>query len=67
MPSAKLSESKRLIIREQPYDAVVKVFLQTKSRFWEKEKLSGFAFTDLPIQRLWAGTVNPAAQEGPAA
>ncbi len=64
MKSAKLSAAKQQLMEQQAYDAVVKVFLQTSSRFWLKQKLSGFANTDLPIQRLWAGTVNPAVQKG---
>lgn len=55
---ARLSSAKERAIKNQVYTPVVKVFLQTKSRFWLKDHLSGFANTDLPIQRVWAGSVN---------
>ena len=30
------------------------MFLQTNSNFWRRDGLSGFAYTDLPLERLWA-------------
>jgi monoamine oxidase len=48
---ARLSDAKQRAIREQNYSRTVKVFLQSRTRFWLKEGLSGFATTDLPIER----------------
>jgi monoamine oxidase len=52
LDAARLSEPKRRAIREQHYSRTVKVFLQTRTRFWLKDGLSGFVTTDLPIERL---------------
>ncbi|HKP82694.1 MAG TPA: FAD-dependent oxidoreductase [Pyrinomonadaceae bacterium] len=39
-----LSERKQDVIKRTRYDAVSRVYLQTKNRFWEEKGLSGFAF-----------------------
>ena len=49
---AKISDAKRRAIREQYYSRTVKVFMQTRTRFWLKDRWSGFVETDLPIERL---------------
>jgi len=49
---ARLSAAKQRAIWEQSYSRTVKVFLQTRTRFWLKDNWSGFAETDLPIERL---------------
>jgi len=49
---ARLSQAKQRAIREQYYSRTVKVFLQSRTRFWFKEGLSGNVTTDLPIERL---------------
>jgi len=49
---ARLSYAKQQAIREQSYSRTVKVFLQTRTRFWLKQGLSGNVATDLPIERL---------------
>jgi monoamine oxidase len=59
--SARLSSAKEQAIREQYYSRTVKVFLQTRTRFWLKEGLSGHVTTDLPIERL---TPDPGADPG---
>jgi len=46
---ARLSSAKQLDIREQNYSRKVKVFLQTRTRFWLKD---GSAGTSPPISRL---------------
>jgi monoamine oxidase len=48
---ARLSDAKQRAIREQHYSRTVKVFLQTRTRFWLKDNWSGFAETDLRIER----------------
>jgi monoamine oxidase len=48
-----LSEAKQRAITELPYPAVTKIFVQTRTRFWRGERLSGFAETDLPLPEVW--------------
>lgn len=50
-----LSERKRDVIGRVHYDAVARVHLQTKNRFWEARGLNGFAFTDGAIE-IWQPT-----------
>ena len=50
-----LSERKRDVIGSVHYDAVARVFLQTKNRFWEARGLNGFAFTSSAIE-IWQPT-----------
>jgi monoamine oxidase len=58
---ARLSDGKQRAIREQHYSRTVKVFLQTRTRFWLKDNWSGFAETDLRIERL---TPDPGVDPG---
>ena len=58
---ARLAEAKARAIREQYYSRTIKVFLQTRTRFWLKDGLSGVVTTDLPIERL---TPDPGADAG---
>jgi monoamine oxidase len=50
--AARLSAPKQRAIREQHYSRTVKVFLQSRSRFWLRDGWSGHVTTDLPIERL---------------
>jgi monoamine oxidase len=50
-----LSARKRDFIKRTPYDAVSRVYLQTKNRFWETNGLNGFAFTKGAIE-IWHPT-----------
>ena len=50
-----LSERKRDIIKTTRYDAVSRVYLQTRNRFWEEKGLNGFAFTNSAIE-IWQPT-----------
>jgi monoamine oxidase len=61
LDDARLSSEKMRAIREQHYSRTVKVFLQTRTRFWLKDGWSGFVTTDLPIERL---TPDPGADPG---
>jgi monoamine oxidase len=55
-----LSWAKRDAFHHLAYTSVLRIFLQFRQRFWERESLSGHAFTDLPIQRcLHATTEQP--------
>ena len=58
---ARLSDAKQRAIREQYYSRTVKVFLQSRTRFWLKDGWSGHVTTDLPIERL---TPDPGADPG---
>jgi monoamine oxidase len=49
---ARLSDGKQRAIREQNYSRTVKVFLQSRRRFWLKDRFSGNVTADLPIERL---------------
>jgi len=50
-----LSTRKRDAIARTHYDAVSRVYLQTKNRFWEEKGLNGFAFTRAAIE-IWQPT-----------
>lgn len=56
-----LSSRKKELIKKTPYDAVARVYLQTKNRFWEQNGLNGFAFTKGAIE-IWQPTWS---QRGP--
>jgi monoamine oxidase len=56
-----LSPRKRDAIKRTHYDAVSRVYLQTRNRFWEDKGLNGFAFTRGAIE-IWQPTWN---QPGP--
>ena len=58
---AGLSSQKREIIKNTRYDAVARVYLQTRSRVWEDKGLNGFAFTAGAVE-VWQPTWN---QPGP--
>ena len=50
-----LSARKKESIKHTRYDAVSRVYLQTKNRFWEEKGLNGFAFTRGNIE-IWHST-----------
>lgn len=50
-----LSARKKDLIKRTHYDAVSRVYLQTKTRFWESNGLNGFAFTKGAIE-IWQPT-----------
>jgi monoamine oxidase len=50
-----LSSQKRDIIKNTRYDAVSRVYLQTRNRIWEEKGLNGFAFTSGAIE-VWQPT-----------
>jgi monoamine oxidase len=61
LDAARLSAAKQRAIREQHYSRTVKVFLQSRTRFWFQNGFNGFVTTDLPIERL---TPDPGADPG---
>lgn len=50
-----LSARKKEVINNTRYDAVSRVYLQTRNRFWEEKGLNGFAFTRGAIE-IWQPT-----------
>ena len=50
-----LSARKRDAIKRTQYDAVSRVYLQTRNRFWEERGFNGFAFTRGAIE-IWSPT-----------
>lgn len=52
---ADFSERKREVIKNQRYDSVSRVYLQTKNRFWENKGLNGFALTNDAVE-IWQPT-----------
>ena len=50
-----LSSQKRDVIKNTHYDAVARVYLQTRNRNWEERGLNGFAFTSGAIE-IWQPT-----------
>jgi len=51
------------LIKEQQYDAVSRVYLQTKSRPWEGQGLNGFALT-ADVVEIWQPTWNQPGTRG---
>ncbi|HSK63991.1 MAG TPA: FAD-dependent oxidoreductase [Pyrinomonadaceae bacterium] len=50
-----LPDRKRDVIKRTRYDAVSRVYLQAKNRFWEEQGFNGFAFTRGAIE-VWQPT-----------
>ena len=61
---APLSEAKRRAIAELPYPNVTKIMVQTRTRFWRRAGLSGFAETDLPLPEVWDLSEGQPGQRG---
>ena len=58
------SAQKRAVISKLRYDSTAHVYLQSRSRFWIEQGMSGFANTDLPIRTIVNYTET---QPGPSA
>ena len=57
------SDEKARAVADLSYGSSTKVFLQTRTRFWEREGLSGFGYTDLhDYMQVWE---NGYSQPGP--
>jgi len=57
----RLSSQRREIINNTRYDAVARVYLETRNRVWEQKGLNGFAFAPGAVE-IWQPTWN---QPGP--
>jgi monoamine oxidase len=60
---ANFSDRKRDLIRKLEYIPVSRVYLQTKTRFWEGKGLNGFALTN-DIVEIWHPTWNQPGRRG---
>jgi len=58
-----LRPEKRAVIQQLLYDPVVRVFLQTRRKFWTEEGLNGFADTDHPME-IWNPTFDQQGTRG---
>lgn len=58
-----LSEGKQKAIEGLSYQAVTRVFVQIRERFWEQEGLSGFARTDHPME-IWDASYGQPGRRG---
>lgn len=61
---APLSAAKRQAIADLPYPHATKTILQTRTRFWRGDGLSGFAETDLPVPEVWDLSEGQPGQRG---
>ena len=59
----KLSPAKHEIVEKIYYDPVVRVYVQTRKRFWQAEGLNGFADTDDPAE-IWQPTFTQPGERG---
>ena len=59
-----LSQATRDAIEQLPNTSVVKVFVQTRTRFWAAEGQSGGASTDLPLSLLSERSINQPGTRG---
>ncbi len=50
--SPPLAPRKEAMIQDLQYASVARIYLQVRSRFWEREKVTGSAYTDLPIMEV---------------
>lgn len=57
------SPVKREVIEKLYLDPVVRVYAQTRRRFWEDEGLNGFASTDDPVE-IWQPTFSQPGRRG---
>lgn len=58
-----LPSRKRDAIKRAHYDAVSRVYLQIKNRFWEEQGLNGFAFTSGAVE-IWQPTWSQTGTRG---
>ena len=61
--SGALSESKIAAIKAISYDSASRVFLETKRRFWQDDKLNGFAFGS-DYAEIWNSTFGEPGTHG---
>jgi monoamine oxidase len=62
--SPAFSEGKQRAIRELTYNSVTRVYVQSETRSWIADGLSGYAATDLPIGTVWDCTEGQSGARG---
>ncbi len=62
--SPPFTPEKQRAINELPYLSASKIFLQSRSRFWDRAGLNGFATTDFPISQVWDATCTQPGTRG---
>jgi monoamine oxidase len=58
------SREKRSAIENLRYTSVARVYVQTRTRFWTSDGLSGNASTDLPVMGVYERTINQPGTRG---
>ena len=61
--SPALTLEKRSAINGLPYESVIRIYLQSRERYWTREGLSGFAETDHPME-IWDSTYGQPGTHG---
>jgi monoamine oxidase len=62
--SPAFSAAKRSAVSGLQYTSVARTFVQTRTRFWQQEGLSGSASTDLPVMGVYERTINQPGTRG---
>ena len=62
--SPAFSEGKQRAIHELSYNSVTRVYVQSQTRAWIAEGLSGFVTTDLPVGTVWDCTEGQSGARG---
>ena len=62
--SPQFSREKRAAVEQLRYTSVARVYVQTRTRFWTADGLSGNASTDLPVMGVYERTINQPGTRG---
>jgi monoamine oxidase len=62
--SPAFTREKRTAVEQLQYTSVTRVFVQTRTRFWIDDGVSGNATTDLPVMAIYERTMNQGGARG---
>ena len=62
--SPAFSRDKRSVVQQLQYTSVTRVFVQTRTRFWIADGVSGNAVTDLPVMNIYERSLNQSGTRG---
>ena len=62
--SPAFSPQKRAAVEQLQYTSVTRVYVQTRTRFWIDDGISGNASTDLPVMGVYERTINQQGTRG---
>ena len=62
--SPAFGREKRMAVEQLRYTSVARVYVQTRTRFWTADGLSGNASTDLPVMGVYERTINQPGTRG---